>query len=43
MFDDMMDKSTKQYTHLTPIERGRIEEWVKSGKGVRAIARILEC
>jgi IS30 family transposase len=42
MFDDIMDKRTKQYTHLTPIERGRIEELVKSGKGVRKIARILE-
>ena len=42
MFDDIMDKSTKQYTHLTKIERGRIEELVKAGKGIRAIARILE-
>lgn len=42
MSKDIMDKSNKQYTHLTPIERGRIEELRKSGLGVRAIARLLK-
>jgi IS30 family transposase len=42
MSKDIMDKKDKQYTHLTPIERGRIEELCRAGKGVRAIARLLE-
>lgn len=37
-----MDKKGNQYTHLTQIERGRIEELWKSGSGIREIARILE-
>jgi IS30 family transposase len=42
MSKDIMDKKDKQYTHLTPIERGRIEELCRAGKGVREIARLLE-
>jgi IS30 family transposase len=42
MSKDIMDKKDNQYTHITEIERGRIEELVRSGKGVRAIARLLE-
>jgi IS30 family transposase len=42
MSKDIMDKADNQYTHITKIERSRIEELVKLGKGVRAIARLLE-
>lgn len=42
MSKDIMDRKDNQYTHITEIERGRIEELRKSGKGVRAIARMLE-
>ena len=42
MSKDIMDKQDKQYTDLTAIERGRIEELWKSGKGMREIARAVE-
>jgi IS30 family transposase len=42
MSKDIMDKKDKHYTHITKIERGRIEEMVRAGKGVREISRLLE-
>lgn len=42
MSKDIMNQEETSYTHITQIERGRIEELRKSGKGVREIARIME-
>jgi len=42
MSDNIMDTNSNKYTHLTLIERGKIEAYREENKGINEIARLLE-